>query len=54
MEFSDSIFDYVKIIDLKQKIQYNGKRIAKMKKLCTIWFKIKGRLKLTIEEKNLY
>ena len=52
MEFNDSIFYYVKIIDLKQKIQYNGIRIAKMKKLCIIWFKIKGRLKLTIEEKK--
>ena len=50
MESKDSIFYYVKIIDLKQKIQYNGIRIAKMKKLCTIWFKIKGRLKMTIKE----
>ena len=53
MEFSDSIFYYVKIIDLKQKIQYNGKRITKMKKLCTIWFKIKGRLKMTIKEREM-
>ena len=53
MEFNDSIFYYVKIIDLKQKIQYNGIRIAKMKKLCTIWFKIKGRLKMTTEEREI-
>ena len=41
MEFNDSIFYYIKIIDKKQKIQYNKKKEL-IKKWCylIIWEKI--------------